>query len=257
MNVMCGGMDKLWLLTYLGLVGNWIISHLVARGENPAAIRTLDLASPRRELLDLGVTFVKTNIVDEIAVYDAFTQPWPDTVVDLPLTVFHNAAMIRPEDRHRAFLSICRKVNVGGTINVLNAAKKAGASCFVSTSSGSICMRCPNFWTAPWKNTPKHFVQVLSDATEPPKEHDEFFGNYAVSKREAEIIVREADDIKNNFRTGCIRPANGIYGVGSETCATLIGIYLKMGGGPTYVSIPHVLMNFNRCQSRCASWNPN
>lgn len=217
----------------LGLVGNWIISHLVARGENPAAIRALDLASPRRDLLDLGVTFVKTNIVDENAVYDAFTQPWPESVVDLPLTVFHNAAMIRPEDRHEAFLSICRKVNVGGTINVLNAAKKAGASCFISTSSGSVCMRSPTFWIAPWKNTPKHFVQVLSDATEPPEEHDEFFGTYAVSKREAEIIVREADDIKTNFRTGCIRPANGIYGVGSETCATLIGIYLKMGGAPT------------------------
>ncbi|KAL4919351.1 hypothetical protein BDW62DRAFT_44400 [Aspergillus aurantiobrunneus] len=225
-----------------GLLGNWIISHLVARGEDPAAIRALDLQPPRRELLDQGVTFVKTNITDEAAVHSAFLQPWPDQVAGLPLTVFHNAALIRPADRHRAFLPLSHKVNVGGTVNVLNAAKKARASCFISTSSGSVCMHSPTFWIAPWMRTPRHFVQVLSDATEPPKEHEEFFGTYPISKLEAESVVRAADDLKSNFRTGCIRPANGIYGVGSETSATIIGLYLKMGGGPTWLH--HVIQNF-------------
>ncbi|KAL4780939.1 hypothetical protein BJX76DRAFT_28034 [Aspergillus varians] len=225
-----------------GLLGNWIVSHLVARGEDPAAIRTLDLQPPRRQLLDLGVIFVKTNIVDEIAVQSAFSQPWPDPVADLPLTVFHNAAVIRPADRHKTFLPICRKVNVGGTINVLNAAKEVGASCLISTSSGSVCMRRPTFWIAPWTKSPKYFVQVLSDATKPPREHDQFFGNYPISKLEAESLVRAADDIKTNFRTGCIRPANGVYGIGSEISATLVGLYLKMGGCPTW--IPSVIQNF-------------
>ncbi|KAL4949775.1 hypothetical protein BDW69DRAFT_69216 [Aspergillus filifer] len=225
-----------------GLLGNSIIEHLLARGENPAAIRALDLQPPRGDILDQGVVFVKTDITDEAGVQSAFSQPWHGSVADLSLTVFHNAAVIRPAERHEIFLPFCRKVNVGGTENVLNAAKKAGASCFVSTSSGSVCMRRPDFWVAPWTKTPKNIVQVLSDATEPPKEHDQFFGCYAISKFEAETVVRGADDPKSNFRTGCIRPANGVYGVGSETSATLISMYLRMGGGPTW--LPHVIQNF-------------
>ncbi|KAL4946861.1 hypothetical protein BDV06DRAFT_218012 [Aspergillus oleicola] len=225
-----------------GLLGNSIIEHLLARGENPAAIRALDLQSPRSDILDQGVAFVKTNITDESGVQNAFSQAWPESIADFPLTVFHNAAVIRPAERHKIFLPFCRKVNVGGTANVLNAAKRAGASCFISTSSGSVCMRRPDFWVAPWTKTPKNIVQVLSDATEPPKENDQFFGCYAISKFEAETVVREADDLKSNFRTGCIRPANGVYGVGSETSATLISMYLRMGGGPTW--LPHVIQNF-------------
>ncbi|KAL2866748.1 putative 3-beta hydroxysteroid dehydrogenase/isomerase family protein [Aspergillus lucknowensis] len=177
-----------------GLVGNWIISHLIARGERPAAIQTLHLNPPRRELLDL-------------AVQRAFSQPWPSQVASLPLTVFHKAAVIRPAERHKAFLPLCRNVNVGGTANVLNAAKRAGASCFVSTSSGSVSIRRPSFWIAPWEKIPRHFVQVISDAAEPLKKHDGFFGNYAASKLEAEGFVRAADDLESSFRTGCIRPA--------------------------------------------------
>ncbi|KAL4933643.1 putative 3-beta hydroxysteroid dehydrogenase/isomerase family protein [Aspergillus undulatus] len=225
-----------------GLVGTWIIEHLLARGENPAAIRALDLQPPRRGLLDLGITFVSTNIVDKTAVQSAFSQPWSGAVADLPLTVFHNAAVIRPAERHKIFLAFSRKVNVEGTANVLNGAKSAGASCFISTSSGSVCMRCPDYWIAPWTKTPKHLVQVLSDANEPPKEHDQFFGTYAISKSEAEGIVRAADNLESNFRTGCIRPANGVYGVGSETSATLISMYLRMGGAPTWLA--HVIQNF-------------
>ncbi|KAL2824618.1 hypothetical protein BDW59DRAFT_162272 [Aspergillus cavernicola] len=216
-----------------GLVGNWIISHLVSRGESPAAIRILDLHLPRRELLDLGITFVKTDITGEAAVLDAFSQPWPPPVAKLPLTVFHNAAVIRPAERHIAFLPLCCKVNVSGTMNVLNAAKKVGASCFISTSSGSVCLRRASYWIAPWTKTPKHSVQIINDSTELPKEHHQFFGNYAVSKVEAEGIVRAADDLVSNFRTGCIRPANGIYGIGDETSTTVTGMYLRLGGAAT------------------------
>lgn len=210
-----------------------MLSHLIARGENPAAIRTLDLRTPRQELLDQGITFIETNIADEEGVRNAFSQPWSNAIANLPLTVFHNAAIIRPAERHPAFLHLSRKINVGGTVNVVNAAKESGASCFISTSSGSVCLRRPSFWIAPWAKTPENAVQLLSDETGILNEHDQVFGNYAISKIEAEGIVRAADNLKANFRTGCIRPANGIYGVGSETSATLIGLYLKMGGGPT------------------------
>ncbi|RAQ43219.1 hypothetical protein AFGD_009629 [Aspergillus flavus] len=216
-----------------GLVGNWIVSHLIMRGEDPAAIRILDLQTPRPEVLDQGVTFIKTNITDEQAVLSAFSQPWASSVADLPLTVFHNAAVIRPAERLKAFLPLCRNVNVGGTVNVLNAAKKSGATCMIATSSGSVCLRRFSFWVAPWTKTPEYLVQVVNDSSEVPKQHDHFFGNYAVAKAEAENIVRSADDPKSNFRTGCIRPVNGIYGV-SDSAGSVTGNYLRTGGAPTW-----------------------
>ncbi|KAF7597518.1 hypothetical protein BBP40_003765 [Aspergillus hancockii] len=217
-----------------GLVGNWTVSHLITRGEDPAAIRILDLQSPRHEVLGKGVGYIKANITDEEAVLAAFSQPWAETVADLPLTVFHNAAVIRPAERHKAFLPLCRNVNVGGTINVLDAAKKSGASCLIATSSGSVSLRRFSLWFAPWTKTPKYLVQVLSESNEVPNEHDQFFGNYAVSKAEAESIVRSADDLKSNFRTGCIRPVNGIYGIG-DSAACVIWKYLQTQGAVSFI----------------------
>ncbi|KAL4896528.1 hypothetical protein BDV59DRAFT_108314 [Aspergillus ambiguus] len=227
-----------------GLVGNWIVSHLLTRGESPAAIRILDLKSPQRQLLDRGVSFVKTNVTDEKAVLGAFAQKWSQEVADLPLTVFHCAAVIRPAERHRSFLPLCRNVNVCGTENVLNAAKQSGASCMVATSSGSVGIRRPSYWIAPWTMVPKFLVQVIGDSTDLPKEHDQFFGNYAVAKAEAERIVRSADDLKSNFRTGCIRPTNGIYGIGEDTSATVTGQYLRSGGNPSWTyDVIHSFVN--------------
>ncbi|CAL5867367.1 uncharacterized protein PFLUO_LOCUS1583 [Penicillium psychrofluorescens] len=214
-----------------GLVGNWIVSHMLARGEDPTALRVVDLQEPPTQ----GVGFIKANITDELAVTTAFEAPWPAAVAKLPLTVFHTAAVIRPSERLKTFLPMCQKVNVDGTKNILNAAKNAGASCFVSTSSGSITLRRPSFWIAPWKKVPDNLVQIMKDDAKVPQEHDDFFGNYAVSKAEAERFVCSADDPASNFRTGCIRPANGVYGIGSDSSNTFTGQYLRSGGGPTWV----------------------
>lgn len=215
------------------MVGNWIVTHLLARGEDPEAIRILDLQRPSEDIMSRGVAYVKTNVTDEAAVSDAFSQKWPLTVPHLPLTVFHTAAVIRPSDRLKMFLPLCWKVNVDGTKNVLNAAKQAGATCFVATSSGSVGVHRANFWIAPWTRRSKDLVQVLADSTPLPKEHDQFFGNYAVTKIEAERIVCAADSKDSNFRTGCIRPTNGIYGVGADSSATITGMYLRRGENPT------------------------
>ncbi|KAE8388492.1 hypothetical protein BDV23DRAFT_173781 [Aspergillus alliaceus] len=216
-----------------GLVGNWIVSHLLMRGEDPAAIRILDIQTPSREVLDQGIAYIKTNIANEEAVWSAFAQPWAQSVADLPLTVFHNAAVIRHGDRLKAFLPLSRDVNVGGTVNVLIAAKKSGATCVIATSSGSVCVRRFPLWIAPWTRLPKYLVQVINDSSEVPKEHDHFFGNYAVAKAEAESIVCSADDPKSNLRTGCIRPINGIYGIGN-TDKSVNGAYLMRHGGPCW-----------------------
>jgi nucleoside-diphosphate-sugar epimerase len=214
-------------------VGAWIANHLLARGEDPKAVRVLDLAPPAQELLDHGIGYTKVNITDELAVETAFEEPWPATAANLPLTVYHTAAVIRPSDRLQSMLSLCSKVNIDGTRNVLSVAKKAGASCFIWTSSGSIGIHRPKFWIMPWATEPKRVVQVLNDEAKLPEKHEEFFGNYAVSKAEAERIVRTADDPENNFRTGCIRPVNGIYGTGSENNMAITDIYLRNGGSPT------------------------
>ncbi|KAA8644770.1 hypothetical protein EYZ11_002173 [Aspergillus tanneri] len=224
-----------------GLVGNWVVRHLLARGEDPEAIRVLDLHAPLQEILDQGVAFVPTNITDEGAVLNAFSKLWPQPVAGWPLTVFHSAAVIRPAERHKAFLPLCRNVNVGGTVNILKAAKKSGASCLIATSSGSVGLRRPLFWIPPWTKMPKNMVQVLSDSNELPEEHGQFFANYAASKAEAEHIIREADDLTSNFRTGCIRPTNGIYGVGNDNAA-VTGKYLQSGGGLSWLN--PIIQNF-------------
>lgn len=193
----------------------------------------LDLLSPTQDILAQGVNFVKTNITDELAVTTAFNQPWPETIAQLPLTVYHTAATIRPQDRLEMFLPLCSKVNIEGTRNVLNAAKEAKASCFVSTSSGSVTLHKLGFWVSPWTKLPKRAFQIISDDAKLPESHDEFFGNYAVTKVEAEQMVRAADDPESNFRTGCIRPANGIYGIGSDASMTITGVYLRNQGSPT------------------------
>lgn len=221
------------LFTTAGLVGGWIVSHLLARGEEPQTLRVLDLQAPQQEILDQGVGYTKTNVTDELAVTTAFEEPWPAAVALLHLTVFHTAATIRPSERLKTFLPLCGKVNIDGTRNVLNAAKKAGASCLISTSSGSVSLRRPGFWIAPWKKIPERAVQILHDGATLPQRHEDFFGNYAVTKAEAERIVRSADDPGSNFRTGCIRPANGIYGIGSDSSMSITGIYLREGGSPT------------------------
>ncbi|KAJ5385196.1 hypothetical protein N7517_003107 [Penicillium concentricum] len=217
-----------------GLVGAWIVSHLLARGEDPKAIRILDLNSPEQDLLNKGVSWTKTNITDELAVTTAFEEPWDANISNLPLTVYHTAAIIRPQDRLKCFLPLSSKVNIDGTRNVLNAAKAAGATAFIWTSSGSIALHQPTFWIAPWETQPKRVVQVVSDSTKLPESHDQFFSNYAVTKTDAERLVRAADDPVTNFRTGCIRPTNGVYGTGGQENNVITGLYLRKGGSPTW-----------------------
>lgn len=210
-----------------------MVSQLLLRGEEPSAIRVLDIRAPAREFQEQGIAFIKTNVADEASVTAAFAQPWPQHVVQRPLTVFHSAAVIRPFERLVDALPLCTRVNVDGTKNVLKAAREHGASCFVSTSSGSVVLHRATFWIAPWVKYAKRMVQVVSDSTPIPQTHDGFFGNYAVSKSQAEGIVREADDPQSNFRTGCIRPTNGVYGIAMDVTTTVPGQYLSKGNVPT------------------------
>ena len=173
-------------------MGGWIVQHLLSRGESPSAIRILDLQPPTEEIVQLGVRYIKTNISDELAVNTAFEEPWPESVSQLPLTVFHTAAIIRFQDRLKILLHLHNKVNVDGTRNLLTAAKNNGASCFISTSSGSISLQSPSFWIAPWAKLPTRIAQIINDSIPLPQRHEDFFSNYAVSKVEAQQMVCSA-----------------------------------------------------------------
>ncbi|KAG6831436.1 hypothetical protein H0H92_010649 [Tricholoma furcatifolium] len=227
-----------------GFLGGWIVASLLERGEDPKAIRILDLRPPvRPDLIDAqnqGVEFMEVDVSDAAAVEAAFTAKWPSTLPSpLPeLTVFHTAANIRFYERFEMFLPSSVKVNVRGTQNVVNSARSAGANILVYTSSGSVAVRRSQFFLWPWQKEPKFFVQVINDDEAAlPKRHDQFFSNYAATKLQADRIVRAADRSKTSdgkvLRTGCIRPGNGVFGPRGDM---LCGAYLVRQTNPTWIA---------------------
>lgn len=220
-----------------GLVGGYIILQLLERGQPPNTIRIVDFQKPhRRDQLDHAlfgeVDFQETDISSAESTNAAFCEAWEPSAAGLPLTVFHTAAVIIPSARSELVNGFCEAVNVGGTENVLAAARRAGADVLVSTSSASISIRPVGLWVKPWQwdSTPRGYCQVLeeSDFFRPLRSHGDFFGNYPASKARAERIVCGANS--RELRTGCIRPANGVYGhptdntvggpLNSQTCPT-------------------------------------
>lgn len=231
-----------------GLVGGAIAQHLVARGEDLDAIRIVDVRRPtpdvaggvRRSAELSRLNFETADITNPDSINRAFSVPWPSSVAERPLTVFHTAATIRFAERAKDQLPFSEEVNVIGTKNVLAAAKAAGTSVFVSTSSGSIAIRRVNFWVWPWQRFPKRFFQTIRDADyDMTRPHDTYFGNYPVSKATAERLVRAADDPASNFRTGAIRPASGVYGSSQDNT---VGSYMRRGGVADWIA--HIVNPF-------------
>jgi nucleoside-diphosphate-sugar epimerase len=219
-----------------GLVGGSIVLQLLARGQSPESIHIVDLRRPRRhDLLTAPgslVPFVEADVTSNESVRRAFNAPWPSAVSRLPLTVFHTAAIIIPEDRAQVLQNRSSLVNHIGTAHVLSAAQAAGANIFISTSTGAIAIRPFSVWFAPWKKYPDSYVQVYPNPDEDRtiRPRNEYAGNYAVSKAEAEVLVLRANS--PTFRTGCIRPACGVYGNESDMT---IGVYTKLPSLPRSV----------------------
>lgn len=225
-------LDRRYIVTGgSGLVGGHIVLQLLERGQPPETIRIVDFQPLHRADMVTGpasrVDFRKADISSAASTDAAFGAPWPASAADLPLTVFHTAAVIIPSARSELVKAFCESVNVRGTENVLAAARRGGADVFVSTSSASIAIRPVEFWgAAPWRwnESPRHYAQVLdeSDFDRPLRAHGEYFGNYPASKAKAERIVCGANGPE--MRTGCIRPANGVYGHPTDN---IIGVLLN------------------------------
>jgi len=85
---------------------------------------------------------------------------------------------------------------------------------------------------------PFQFVQTYGgeiDVTQPVRSHDEYFGITPCRKRPLKRVCWMP--MLRIFRTGTIRPANGIYGNQDDHT---VGTYTKLGTVPTYV-LPHAL----------------
>ena len=231
-----------------GLVGGYIVLQLLERGQPPESIRIVDFRPLNRpDMLqhDLisAVDFVQTDIASAESTSRAFGKQWPSTVAHWPLTVFHTAAIIIPADRSKLEYAVCESVNVKGTQHVVDAALRAGTDVLVSTTSGSISIRPVELWPSPWRvfwawwsrspenwRWPWGYWQVLdeTDFFKRPRKHHEYYANYPASKAAAERIICGANS--PSFRTGCIRPANGVYGNPTDNT---VGVPLRMGDVPT------------------------
>ncbi|KAK7965214.1 hypothetical protein PG988_010218 [Apiospora saccharicola] len=229
-----------------GGVGGQIVLHLLERGQRPESIRNVDFRAPNRPDMLKGpasrVGFVQADISDPASVEAAFAEPWPTSdgnSKESGLTVFHTAAMIVPNERRAATYDRVARVNVEGTRHVLEASRKAGASVFIATSSASTAVRPVKYLSNWFRRWPRNYVQVLDEADfdQPLRPHNEYFGNYARAKAAAERIVCGANS--PGFRTGAIRPANGIYGtsVGDQ----LVGLCLRSGDFPSWT--PNIIQN--------------
>ena len=238
-------------------MGGWIVTKLLKRGEDFNRIRLLDLNPPTnhhyvvKDSLSKGVQFFKVDITDSVALQAAFNAPWLDipsssSEKEPEITVFHTAANIRFYERHLSFLDRSTRVNVQGTKNVVSAAQSIGATVLVYTSSGSVGIRSTRFLLWPWEKEPEMFVQVVNDDDDAEgrahRRHEDFFSNYAVSKKEAETFIRASDKKitgshtgtkKKLLRTGCIRPGNGIFGPRGDM---LCGAYLSRQNNPSWIS---------------------
>ncbi|KAI1819924.1 NAD(P)-binding protein [Xylaria intraflava] len=237
-------LDRRYIVTGgSGLVGGYIVLQLLARGTPSTHIRILDIRRTERSDMQseqvMSIDFAETDITSRASVDKAFARPWPAPAADLPLTVFHTAAVILASDRSAHSYRFPESVNVKGTAIVLAAAKAAGASVFSATSSASISIRPVDTWVAPWAREPRNFFQVLNtrDFDFPLRKREAYFGNYPASKAAAERLVCEAD--QEGFRTGTIRPANGVYGNPTDNT---VGDPLSRAVMPTWVS--HIVQSF-------------
>jgi UDP-glucose 4-epimerase len=113
-----------------GFIGSNLVDALLARGDEVAVVD--DLSTGRRgnldQALDGGAELVELDIRDAAALTDLVAERRPETI-------FHLAAQIdvRKSLEDPAFDA---EINVGGTANVLEGARKAGTDRVVFVSTG-------------------------------------------------------------------------------------------------------------------------
>src|SRR4051794_41888109 len=113
-----------------GFIGSNLVAALLERGDQVTVLD--DLSTGRRENVEQalagGAELVELDIRDSEAVYDAVERAKPEVV-------FHLAAQIDVR-RSMADPGYDASINIRGTINVLEGARRAGVRRLVNTSTG-------------------------------------------------------------------------------------------------------------------------
>ncbi len=113
-----------------GFIGSNLVDALLSRGDEVTVLD--DLSTGRRENLDgaidSGAKLVELDVRDKPGVLEAVSAAQPEAI-------FHLAAQIDVR-RSTADPALDSRINVEGTINVLDAARQAGVRRVVNTSTG-------------------------------------------------------------------------------------------------------------------------
>src|SRR4051794_37047768 len=113
-----------------GFIGSHVVDALVGRGDRVVVLD--DLSTGRRENLDYalgkGAELVEADITDSAAVTDVFQTRHPEVVLHLAAQIDVRRSVSDPV--------FDLGVNVGGTLNLLEAARQAETRRFVLASTG-------------------------------------------------------------------------------------------------------------------------
>jgi len=111
-----------------GFIGSSLVRELVARGDDVTVID--DLSRGRRNALPEGVRLHRADVADAVAMRALLRARRPDRVFHLAAHTDVNASLLDGADDTR--------VNVAGTVNVLEAARAAGVGRVVFASSAAV-----------------------------------------------------------------------------------------------------------------------
>src|SRR2546430_2312677 len=113
-----------------GFIGSHLVDALVDRGDHVVVVD--DLSTGRRENLDDALTkdaeLLETDITDAAAVADVFQTRRPEVGLHLAAQIDVRRSVSDP--------GFDLGVNVGGTLNLLEAARQTGTRRFVPASTG-------------------------------------------------------------------------------------------------------------------------
>ena len=114
-----------------GFIGSHVVDALLARGDDVAVLD--DLASGRAGRLDQQVTLHKLSITDTPALTEVVAGFAPELICHLAAQIDVRASVDAP--------AADAQVNILGTVNLLEAARLAGARVLFASSGGALCGR--------------------------------------------------------------------------------------------------------------------